>query len=217
MNPVIESLLKIVETDPIPDVHISSFWRGYGRETIVERRGDDLTLRAAGFDTIHRMGIRARALHAVERLSYRSVTFQSKSYSRIWRVARHLAHDLQGGPNFYVFKSACALAVLADHWTVHGLSPKTFAVIGDGYGFLGALIRRYLGDVRLYCVDLPKMLVFQSRTHEMSDPEVTMRVLSINETDRQTDRQTLRWFYRRTPKVSPTRSTVRSTSSACRR
>lgn len=178
MNSVIESLLQIVRTDPLPPAHTSSHWQRYGRETTVERRGDELVLRASGFEAIDPRGVRSRALHLVERLSYRSVTSRLRNYPSVWQAAKRLAFDLSGIPNFNVLKSACALAVLTDHWAAYGLSPKVFVLIGDGYGFLGALIRRHLPGTRLYCVDLPKMLVFQARIHELADDGTSMSVLS---------------------------------------
>lgn len=155
MNAVIESLLQIVDANPLPAGHTSSHWQRHGSETIVERRGGELVLRASGFETVHAGRVRSRVLHGLERLSYRLVTSRLRSYPAVWRVAKGLASDLSGTPNFNVFKSACALTVLADHWAAHGLAPKTFVLIGDGYGFLGALIRRYLGGVQLYCVVHP--------------------------------------------------------------
>lgn len=37
-------------------------------------------------------------------------------------------------------------------------------MIGDGHGFLGALVRRVIPDAHIYSVDLPKMMVWRSRT-----------------------------------------------------
>lgn len=137
MNPVVESLLEIVQADPLPAAHTSSHWQRYGREVIAERNDSGLILRAAGFETLHPMGVLSQVLHAVERLSYRPVTSELKSYPRIWRAARDLAHELSSGPNFNVFKSACVLSVLVDHWAEFKLIPKTFALIGAmGMGFL---------------------------------------------------------------------------------
>lgn len=184
MNHVIETLLEIVAADPLPAAHTSSHWQRYGRETLVERAGDCLVLRPAGFEGIEQLRLNGRIVHLVERLSYRSVTSRLKSYAPVWRMSKQLAHDLSGVVNFYVFKSTCALAVLTDHWLAYGLSARTFALIGDGYGFPSALIRRWQPGSRLYCIDLPKMLVFQASTHEKADPGATMSVLSANHSNR---------------------------------
>ncbi|MBI4256644.1 hypothetical protein HY626_01140 [Candidatus Uhrbacteria bacterium] len=183
MNHVIEMLLEMVEADPLPAAHTSSHWQRYGRETLIERRGEQLVLRPVGFEGIMRPQFGGVILHWVERLTYRSVTSQLKSYAPIWRMSKQLARDLSGGVNFYVFKSTCALAVLAEHWAAYRLSPRTLALIGDGYGFLGALIRRWQPGSRLYCIDLPKMLVFQANTHGKADPGARMSVLSANDSE----------------------------------
>ncbi len=180
MNPVIESLLQIVEADPLPVAHTSSYWQRYGSETLVERRGAEIVLRGAGFGSMYARNPTTRLLHALERLSYRSVTSHLKSYPYVWQTAKRLARDLSFGLTFDVWKCAVSLALLADHWKAHGLAPRTFALIGDGYGFLGALIRRYLLGIKMYHIDLPKTLVFQAHTHETADRKATMSMLSAH-------------------------------------
>jgi len=76
-----------------------------------------------------------------------------------------LARDLKIDIDYNVWKQTVALAVLVDHWNAHDLTPETFALIGDGAGFLGALIHRCVPKSVIYCIDLPKMLVFQAQTH----------------------------------------------------
>lgn len=178
MDRVIEILLERVAAEPLPVEHTSSHWLRYGQETVVERRGNELLLRASGFEIVTARSLPDRALSSLERLSYRSVTMRLRSYPAVWRVATTLVRDLSATPNFNVFKSACVLSILVDHFTAHRLDPQVFALIGDGYGFLGALLRRYVPASRLYCIDLPKQLVFQARTHRTAHPHATMAVLS---------------------------------------
>ena len=183
MNAVTKSLLDVVEADPLPPAHTSSHWQRYGQETVVERCGDRVVLQASGFEAVTRMSKRGRLLHGIERLSYRSVTSQLRSYPAVWQAAKRLTGDLSVHPSFTVLKCACALATLVDHWTMHGISPRTFALIGDGFGFLGALIHRWDPNARLYCIDLPKTLVFQARTHEAADRTVRLSRLAAHPTD----------------------------------
>lgn len=178
MNAVLESLLELVQVDPLPSEHTSSQWRLWGAETVVERHGEALELRSSGFENLSRMSLRGRLLHTMDRWSYRLVTAPLQAYPRVWRVAKRLIRDLSAHPNYTLHKSACILSLLVDHWTTYGVPPKTVALIGDGQGILGALIRRYLPGVRLYCIDLPKILVFQVRTHQLADPQATMALLS---------------------------------------
>lgn len=174
MNPVLEALLEIVEHDPLPAAHTSSHWKEHGQQTIVERVQNGLQLRASGFETVGQMSIQGRLLHTLERFSYSPTTSRSKSFSSIWKEAVHLTRKLAVHPNFAVLRSVCALSVLVDHCVEQGLSPKSFAVIGDGCGFLGALLRYVLQGTHLYCIDLPKILIFQSQIHEAADPTAKM-------------------------------------------
>jgi len=177
MNPIIPVLCEMARTASLPPESVSSHWQVHGRQTVVECHADTVSLRASGFPTVVRPGFGGRVLYAAERWSYRSVTAQLKSFPAVWQVVRRLLCQLGGGPDFHAFKSACVLATLSDHWAAQGVSPKTFMLIGDGDGFLGALIRRYLPSARLYCVDLPKTLVFQAQMHSVTDPSATLSLL----------------------------------------
>ena len=189
MHPVIDELLDLVAEDSLPAAHTSSHWREDGREIVVERRAHELCLRPKSFETVSPMGRVWRSLSVVERYSYRPVTARFKRYPEVWQAATQLARDLTGGPhyNFNVFKSACALSVLADHWEAGGLHPMTFAMIGDGCGFLSALIRRWLPTAKLYCLDLPKTLVFQAQTLGQADPDATFAMLSSSHSSQGAD------------------------------
>ena len=177
MNSAIESLLEAIETDPLPSAHTSSYWKQYGQTMVVERQDNQLRLQARNLECVSRISLPMRILHRIERASYQSVTAKLRNYPDVWNAAKRLVRDLSASPNFNVLKSVCALAILVDHWQAHGISPKTFALIGDGYGFLGALVHRWDRRARLYCIDLPKTLIFQARTHEIADSGVSMATM----------------------------------------
>ncbi len=168
MNEALKSLLEVVEQDPLPERHTSSHWKSYGSQIIVERQGDRLTLRGAGFTAHSNLSGLAKLLFFMERLSYWPVTRKLKSFSWIFRKTVSLA-----------WSSAIVLSVLWDHFQEHRLQPRTFALIGDGDGFLGALILRCFSgsEVRLYNMDLPKVLVFQAETHFKANPGIFLSVL----------------------------------------
>lgn len=178
MNTVIDTLVDIVEKDPYPAEFTSSYWQDYGRSNIVKREGGDVRLRDYGIGSVRGSWIAGHTLHALERFSYRWVSAAYRSYPYTWKLTRNLARDLGFGLTYDIWKFALVLALLKDHWSMHALSPRTFAVIGDGHGFWGALIRRHLKNVRVYCIDIPKTLVFQARNHGMADPNAKLAVMS---------------------------------------
>lgn len=174
----IDTLLELARAEPLPAAHVSSHWERFGGETVVRSAGSGLEVRASGFETVGRMGPVGRALAIVERWSYRPALRTIRSFDQVWGEAERLARDLGADPNFNVLKSACALATLADHWDEHSLRPATFVLIGDGFGFFGALVRRCRPDSRVYCIDLPKQLVIQADTHRRTDPSLRDAVLT---------------------------------------
>jgi hypothetical protein len=179
LSPVVESLLEMTEEELLPAAHTSSHWQHYGNETIVKRHEGNLILRAAGFTGHSKTNLLGTLLCKAERLSYARVTNRWKSYPQIWKMAKHLARDLQVGMTRHEWSSAVVLAILVDHLAAHQLSPKTVALIGDGDGFLGALMCRWFSDtaMKIYSIDLPKILIFQAQTYERADPRRTLSVL----------------------------------------
>lgn len=179
MNETLESLLRCAEQDPLPDRHTSSHWKSYGSEIVVKRDGDRLMLRAAGFTAHSKPGALCRTLYSVERFSYWPVTGRLKSFPCIFRKAALLARGIGLGISRHEWSSAVVLSILWDHFQEHRLRPRTFALIGDGDGFLGALILGCLegSDIRIYSVDLPKVLVFQAETYLKANPGISPSAL----------------------------------------
>ena len=174
MHPVMESLMEAVERDPYPTGHATLYWQREGERLKVKREGDLVSLRGFGVGTGGAQTFSWKVIHALERLSYREVTERLKSYAEIWSLTRRLARGLSQGLTFDVWKSAVIVATLADHWAQQGLSPRTFAVIGDGDGFLSALVRQFVPQARIYCIDLPKGLVFQAHLHHRADKKARL-------------------------------------------
>jgi hypothetical protein len=79
---------------------------------------------------------------------------------------------------FNVWKSTMVLSTLIDHgWTF-----ENTVIIGDGFGFLGTLVRRLFPEGTLHCIDLPKILVFQAHTHQRAKTQAEL--LTPNQLER---------------------------------
>jgi hypothetical protein len=174
---IVRELIDIADQDPLSLEDTSSLWQLYGPQSIIERRGDSLYLEGQGFGGVH-AGRRNRTLNTIERFAYWGITRQIKSYRAIFKTATQLARRLSFDMTFDIWKQAVVLATLKDHWIECNLEPKTFALIGDGYGFLGALIRCLVPNAYIYNIDLPKTLVFQAFTHSSVFPTRAMSVMS---------------------------------------
>lgn len=178
LTDIVRELIDIAEQDPLSLEDTSSHWRLYGPQSIIEQRGDNSYLRGQGFGGVHAPGRIHHTLNTIERFAYWRITRQIKSYRSIFKAATQLARHLSFDMTFDVWKQSVVLAILKDHWIEYNLEPKTFALIGDGYGFLGALIRCLIPDAYIYNIDLPKTLVFQAVTHSSVFPTRAMSVMS---------------------------------------
>lgn len=179
-NETTDELLKFVEANPLPSSHTSSHWQHYGSQTHIRRQGDRLILQAQGFSAFSRVGTLPKLLCHLEQFSYIPVTARFKSFPRMWRSAHKLARRLKVDITRHEWSSAVVLSILADHFAQHHLIPKTFALIGDGDGFLGALLREYFlsQPIRIYTIELPKTLIFQACMYHAADPALKTAVLS---------------------------------------
>jgi hypothetical protein len=177
VHPIIRELLNSEEVDLLPTADTSSHWQRHGNSTEAILSEDDLKLSGVGFGDFE-AGSLERISSFFGRWPYRKVISGIKAYAEVQRAARLLASGLGLGFTFDAWRNAVLLAVLKDHWDAHKTCPKTFAMIGDGYGFCGALIRRVVPRARLLLIDLPKIMVFQVRTLQRSDPDAKMGLLS---------------------------------------
>lgn len=178
MNSVLEALYSQVEKDPLPQAYTSSHWRQFGQQTQVQKIGDRLDLRGVGFGDLYSDKWHHRVMHAACRFSYRPVSQRVSHFSKTWKMAKQIAREAGFGKTYDLWRYAMVLGVLADHWVANDLKPKTFTLIGDGYGVLGALIHRWIPDARLYYIDLPKILIFQVSTQEKLHPQKSKTLLA---------------------------------------
>ena len=182
VHPIIAELCDIAKRDPLPPDHTSSHWAVYGEQTRAEIDKDGLHLHGVGFGDYQR-----RLLQwlpgIVGRWSHRKASSECRSFADTHTTAIRLARDLSLGYTYDVWRQTVALSVLRDHWEEYDLQPQSFLMIGDGHGFLGALVRRVIPDAHIYSVDLPKMMVFQAVTYAHSDPVACLNVGASAESD----------------------------------
>jgi hypothetical protein len=168
-HPVVEQLLRVIDRDPLPEKHTSSHWLALGRHVQVGVESGQLMLKGYGFGSYEK-GLREWLEGVIGRWSYRDVARRYRYSSDTQSMARRLSLDLGIGYSQDAWRQGVILSVLRDHFEDHGLTPRSFAIIGDGNGFLGGLIRRTIPNARIYSIDLPKMLIFQAQTYLRSDP-----------------------------------------------
>lgn len=152
----LERLLAQAMQDPLPKGHTSSYWQIHGEAT------DFGMLKSSGFEDLPVSSHVKDLWHGVERPTYRSTISELGSYRAIWGRAKRLAREMNLALGFNVWKSTMVLSTLIDH----GCTFENTVIIGDGFGFLGALIRRMFPEGILHCIDLPKILLFQAHTHQ---------------------------------------------------
>jgi len=102
----------------------------------------------------------------VERQSYGQAITALPAYPHVWRAGRALALQMKWRHNDReVWRQVMVASTLVQHWEQHGY-PVSGVNIGDGYGFLTALLAKLSPSTRWWSIDLPPMLDLQRETFE---------------------------------------------------
>jgi len=116
-----------------------------------------------------------------ERRSYRQLSRSLTHYPRLWIAGRRLARDLGWrDTDWEVWKQVMVASTLMQFWDTHGY-PSTTLMIGDGYGFLTALLRRSRHPGTMWSIDLPEVAALQRET--FAKAHVIVTVLTPDQTD----------------------------------
>lgn len=169
MSQIINQLLDIIEKDPVPEAWTSSYWKEWDAKRVVrvDKIHNDVIIDGRNFLYIPQKHLLLhRMLYPWGRFFYGRVPNQFPAYSKMLKLVKEIVSQLSVGLTFDVWKYAVVLALLKLHWTKQKTNPEIFALIGDGYGTLGACIRKLFPTSRIYFIDLPKGLLFQLKTLE---------------------------------------------------
>lgn len=140
---------------------MSSHWRDYSGQfaVSVDPQGH-LAARGVGFGHCRWQGPVHRLFDAVTRHAHLIHLPQRRQVRSVYRDAVAVAGRMGLDPTLDVFRQACTVAVLERHW--HPPAPRRYLLIGDGYGVLGALLKRRTPSAQIVYVDLGRTLLFQA-------------------------------------------------------
>jgi len=151
--------------EDFPAEFTSSHWKKYGPSVNVKLTEKGFSGKADGFEDLRNESRFLQLVRWVERLTYWPVVRKIPEFKKVWVRAREVLKSLNYPPNFYTFRSSVAATVLWSHLNKSGIVPETILIIGDGNGFLGALLKNLYPASTLFLVDFPKMLMFQADVH----------------------------------------------------
>lgn len=178
MSPL-ETLYQKYYRDPAVSAVTSSHWAGIG-EAPVLNRGEVEILGKGGFGDF----VPATFGNRLHHLPYSLLV---DGYVRRFCHDRHqvkTARDVARRSG-RIFLLDCAKHVVVVETALRALGGKTFtergirtvAIIGDGYGYLGNLLRALDPKLRIVFVNLGKQLLFDLQISRRVHPDVTVRLV----------------------------------------
>ena len=147
------------------EAYISSHWAYYSDQFKVEldEEGRIRALLGSGFGGMATRNPVEPLFVSVGHLSYLLQLPQRREILALMRAARPVCRAMGFFLSFDAFKQLCALALIRQ-WMSPAMSRRRLSVvvIGDGYGFLSAMVKTLYPTAMVALVDIGKTLLFQS-------------------------------------------------------
>lgn len=183
-NPGLTEKLLRDHSSVAPDVPASSHWRQMHRETVacveeVSGPKGRLKLSGRGFGNVQNCHPAQMPLEWMTSIGHCLLSKGQLDLVGAVGVLRRLFRRIRADCRLKITFDAVRQAFV---WqTIRPLlvqrRPLTWCVIGDGFGVFSALIKEFQPDARIYLIDLPKTLVFQTVYVQMMHPRASHSLL----------------------------------------
>ncbi len=185
-NPSLTEKLIRRQSDPAGHSQVSSHWREMHHRTVARvadgaaiSEAGKLELSGHGFGNIQNCHPIQLPLEWLTSFSYWLLSEKKSELAEGIGVLRKLFKRI--GPEFRLKMTFDAVRQVLVWNTVRPYLPRRGALrwvlVGDGYGVLSALIKEFQPDAKLFLIDLPKTLVFQSVYVQKMHPLCTHSLL----------------------------------------
>jgi len=166
--------------DETPQELVSSHWHNFHKKVKVKMiDGKVQSLQGYGFGDLQYGSFHVRVFNWLTVLSYLVLFNDRKAIIQGIKVALTITKKMELVFSYDCFRQVCALVSIKKH-----LSDKKVVRIiniGDGYGFLSALIKEMIPQAQVYLVDLGKTLFFQSYYIQKAHSDKTHGLISNEE------------------------------------
>lgn len=150
--------------DATPEKLVSSHWKRFSGNirVSVDELGNLTSFYGYGFGDLQPTHFLNRALKYLCNISYfirlpykKDILFLAgKSRPIIKKMGSYLSYDC--------FRQLCSLCVIRKHLKISSKKELRVLAIGDGYGFLSAVLKSVYPEARITLVDIGKVLFFQA-------------------------------------------------------
>ena len=163
---------------------MSSHWQDFNSKINVkiDKQGQLTVFEGFGFGDCENISFLKRFLNYLCIFSYLVFLPDKKELLHLISRSRDVLDRFNFFLSYDLFRQICALATIRKNFPVSNDSKFNVLIIGDGYGFLGALIKTIYNNSRIFLIDIGKVLFFQSVNLQRAFPEAK-HVLSKDSQD----------------------------------
>jgi hypothetical protein len=151
----------------------SSHGQKYGKECTVELNasGVPAVVHGEGFGDLQVRTLASPILSKLTIIGHLALLKNRVDLIRVMGAARRLSTRMGLEFTQDAFRQLCTLCLIQAQLRADGRVPRRVLLIGDGYGFLGSLIRATYPNIHVVFVDLGKTLLFQSLDCQRAYPD----------------------------------------------
>lgn len=155
-----------------PEDLISSHWKAFHKKIQIEFEGNRIkTLKGYGFGDLEDRFFIHQVLSWIAIVSYLVRLENRSELIRLIQIAIPIARRMGLLFSYDCFRYVCSLNMIMNRMRMKDRKRINIINIGDGYGFLSALIKEVFPDSLICLVDLGKTLLFQAYYCSKSHPD----------------------------------------------
>lgn len=170
---------KYYSKDQAPNRFISSYWKQHsaGIRVSIDDSGNFREFLAYGFGLVHKTHAINRLIHYISNMSYLLRLKRKEHIRDLWKKSAQVLKPLNSYMSSESFRQLYSLDTIMQYLKVRPDEKFTVMVIGDGHGFLSAMMKTVYPNCRIILVDLGKVLLFQSVNLQRIFPKASHRLV----------------------------------------
>lgn len=179
---VLQLYKQYYSAEGTPNNFVSSHWKHYHKKISIEIEDNEIkALSGAGFGDISSK-IRVQTFFdwftIISYLTYSKHKHNKKELLLLIKTAMRVARRMSFVFSYDFFRQVCSLHLLMSNLKMD--KKMKILAIGDGYGFLSALIKQAYPGSSIFLVDLGKTLLFQAHYCGKAYPEYSHALVSVS-------------------------------------
>ncbi|MDO8748007.1 MAG: putative sugar O-methyltransferase [Candidatus Omnitrophota bacterium] len=157
------------------EITASSHWKEFGQKVkvCIDNNGNLTSYKGYGFGDLQPTNALNRTLKYFCNLTYFIKLQHKKEILTLIEESRVIIKKINSYLSYDCFRQICSLSVIRQYLKIDHHEEFNILVIGDGFGFLSALLKKIYPNCKITLLDLGKVLLFQAINLQRIYPKQT--------------------------------------------